>query len=114
MYRLAALFSLDAFGGGFVVQSILALWLLERFGLSLAVTGAIFFWTGLLGGLSRWWRCASPRRIGLVRTMVFTHLPANVLLIAAPFMPTLPLAVPCLLRAQRPLADGRPGPHVAT
>ena len=97
VYRLAATFSLDAFGGGFVVQSILALWLLERFGLSLAVTGVIFFWTGLLGGLSGLVAVRIARRIGLVRTMVYTHLPANVLLMATPFMPTLGLAVTCLL-----------------
>jgi predicted MFS family arabinose efflux permease len=97
VYRLAATFSLDAFGGGFVVQSILALWLLEQFGLSLAVTGVIFFWTGLLGGLSGLVAVRIARRIGLVRTMVYTHLPANVLLMATPFMPTLGLAVTCLL-----------------
>jgi predicted MFS family arabinose efflux permease len=97
VYRLAATFSLDAFGGGFVVQSILALWLLERFGLSLAATGFIFFWTGLLGGFSGLVAVRIARRIGLVRTMVYTHLPANVLLIITPFMPTLGLAVTCLL-----------------
>ena len=60
VYRLAATFSLDAFGGGFVVQSLLALWLFRRFGLSLAATGAIFFFTGLLRRVSGWWPRRSP------------------------------------------------------
>ncbi|MDH4145765.1 MAG: MFS transporter [Acidimicrobiia bacterium] len=97
VYRLAALFSLDALGGGLVVQSLLALWLFERFGLSVAVTGAILFWSGLLSGLSALAAVSLARRIGLVRTMVFTHLPANLLLMATPFMPNLVLAVACLL-----------------
>ena len=95
--RLAALFCVDAFGGGFVVQSLLALWLFRRFGLSVAVAGAIFFWAGLLSGLSALVAVRLARRIGLVRTMVFTHLPANALLIATPFMPKVGLAVACLL-----------------
>lgn len=95
--RLAALFSLDSFAGGFVVQSLLALWLFERFDLSVATAGTIFFWTGLLGAGSF---LAAPRlaeRIGAVNTMVFTHLPASLLLALTPFMPTLPLALGCLL-----------------
>lgn len=95
--RLSALFSLDSFGGGFVVQSLLALWLFHRFDLSVEVAGAIFFVAGLLSALSQ---LAAPRvaaRIGLVNTMVFTHLPANGFLMAAAFMPTAPLAVACLL-----------------
>ena len=95
--RLAALFCVDAFGGGFVVQSLLALWLFRRFGLSVGVAGAIFFWAGLLSGLSALAAVRIARRIGLVRTMVFTHLPANALLIATPFMPNVGLAVACLL-----------------
>jgi MFS family permease len=97
VYRLAALFSLDSLGGGFVVQSLLALWLYQKFDLSVATTGTIFFWTGLFAAFSQ---LAAPRlaaRIGLVQTMVFTHLPANLFLIATPFMPTLPLAIFCLL-----------------
>jgi MFS family permease len=94
---LAALFSLDAFAGGLVVQSLLALWLLERFGLSLAATGAIFFWTGLLSALSQLAAAPVARRFGLVNTMVFTHLPANVCLVLVPFAPSLGLAVALLL-----------------
>ena len=94
---LAALFSLDAFAGGFVVQSLLALWLFERFGLSLATTGAIFFWTGLLSALSYLAAVPIARRIGLVNTMVFTHLPANVCLVLVPFAPSLGPAIALLL-----------------
>ncbi len=91
--RLAALFTLDSFGGGFVVQSLLALWLFQRFDFSLAAAAQVFFVTGLLGGLSQ---LASPRiahRIGLIRTMVYTHVPANVFLMLAALMPTAPLAL---------------------
>jgi len=97
VYRLSALFSLDSFGGGFVVQSILALWLFQKFDLSVATAGTIFFWTSLFAAFSQ---LAAPRlaaRIGLVQTMAYTHLPANLFLIATPFMPTLPLAIATLL-----------------
>jgi MFS family permease len=97
VYRLAVVFSLDAFAGGFVVQSLLALWLFRKFGLSTGVAGAIFFWAGLLSGGSALVAVHVARRVGLVRTMVFTHLPANVLLVATALMPTLPLAITCLL-----------------
>ena len=97
VYRMAALFSLDSFGGGFVVQALLVLWLFRRFGLSIAVAGQIFFWTGLLSALSALVAVRLARRLGLVRTMVFTHLPANVLLALTPFMPNLGLAIACLL-----------------
>jgi MFS family permease len=97
VYRLAAIFSLDSVGGGFVVQSLVALWLFRRFDLSVATTGAIFFWTGLLSGGSALVSVRIARRIGLVRTMAYTHVPANVLLIATPLMPNLPLAIACLL-----------------
>ena len=93
VYRLAALFSLDAFGGGFAVQSLLALWLYQRFDLSITTAGTIFFWTNLLAAFSYLAAAKIAARIGLVNTMVFTHLPANVFLILVPFMPTLPLAV---------------------
>jgi len=94
---LAALFSLDAFGGGFIVQSLLALWLFDRFGLSLAAAGSFFFWSNLLAAAS--FLAATPlsRRIGLVNTMVWTHLPSNVFLILAPFAPNLALALALLL-----------------
>ena len=97
VFRLSALFSLDSLGGGFVVQSLLALWLFERFDLSLGVVGAVFFVAGLLSASSQ---LASPwlaDRIGLIRTMAFTHLPANTLLIAAALIPNAPLAIALLL-----------------
>lgn len=89
VYMLAALFSLDAFGGGFVVQSMVALWLYQRFGLSLATAGEIFFWTGLLTAASYLVAVRIAGRIGLVNTMVFTHLPSNLCLVAIPFVPDL-------------------------
>jgi MFS family permease len=97
VYTLAALFSLDALGGGFIVQSLLALWLFERFNLSIATAGTIFFWTGLLSAGSYLVAARLAQRIGLVNTMVFTHLPSNVLLFLVPFMPNLPLALALLL-----------------
>lgn len=97
VYRLAAVFSLDSLGGGFVVQSILVLWLALRFDLSTATSGAVFFWSGLLSASSALLAPRLARRIGLIRTMVFTHLPANGLLMAAALMPNAGLAVACLL-----------------
>jgi MFS family permease len=97
VWTLAALFSLDAFGGGLVVQSMVALWLYERFGLSLASAGLFFFWTGLLSALSFVVAVRIAGRIGLVNTMVFTHLPANVCLVLVPFMPSLGWALALLL-----------------
>jgi predicted MFS family arabinose efflux permease len=94
---LAALFSLDAFAGGLVVQSLLALWLFERFGLSLAAAAAIFFWTGVLSALSYFAAAWIAERVGLVNTMVFTHLPANLCLALVPFAPSLSLAITLLL-----------------
>jgi MFS family permease len=96
VYLLAALFSLDAFAGGFVVQSLLALWLFERFGLSLAAAGAFFFWTGILAAVSFPVAARLAARIGLVRTMVFTHIPASLCLIAAAFAPSLEWVVALL------------------
>jgi predicted MFS family arabinose efflux permease len=97
VYRLAALFSLDSFGGGFVITALLVLWLQRRFDVSLAVSGAVFFWAGVLSAFSALVAVRIARRIGLVRTMVFTHLPANGLLILTAFMPNAVLAVGCLL-----------------
>jgi MFS family permease len=97
VYRLAALFSLDSFAGGFTLQSVIALWLFLRFDLSVAVAGTIFFWAGLLSAGSQLLAPVLARRIGLVNTMVFTHLPANMFLIATPLMPNLELAIMCLL-----------------
>ena len=97
VWRLAALFSLDSFAGGFVVQSLLALWLFDRFGLSLAAAGLFFFWSGLLSAFSFPVAAWIAQRIGLVNTMVFTHIPASVFLILAAFAPSLQLALACLL-----------------
>lgn len=94
---LAALFSLDAFGGGFIVQSLLALWLFDRFGLSLAAAGSFFFWSGLLAAASYLVATRLAGRIGLVNTMVWTHLPSNLLLVLAPFASSLPVALGLLL-----------------
>ena len=95
--KLSALFSLDSFGGGFVVQSLLVLWLFRRFALPVQVAGAIFFAAGLLAAFSQFVAARLAARIGHVRTMVFTHLPANVFLLLAGLMPTAPLAVLFLL-----------------
>lgn len=97
VYTMAALFSLDSFGGGFVVQSLLALWLFERFHLSAAATGAIFFWAGFCSSASYLAAVPLARRFGLVNTMVFTHLPSNLFLILVPFMPNVSLAIALLL-----------------
>jgi len=97
VYLMAALFSLDSFGGGFVVQSLLALWLFERFHLSVGAAGAIFFWTGVLSAFSFPVAVRLARRIGLINTMVYTHLPSNIFLLLVPFMPNLPLALILLL-----------------
>jgi MFS family permease len=97
VFTLAALFSLDAFAGGLIVQSLLALWLLERFALSIAAAGVIFFWTGVLSALSYLVAVRIANRIGLVYTMVFTHLPSSVLLILVPFAPNLATCIGLLL-----------------
>jgi MFS family permease len=95
--RLSALFALDAFGGGFVVQSLIAFWFSTAFGADPAFIGAVLFGANILAGLSALAAARIAARIGLIRTMVFTHLPSNVLLMMIPFMPTLPLAVAVLL-----------------
>ncbi len=95
--KLSALFALDAFGGGFVVQSLVAYWFHLRFGVQPAVLGAIFFGANLLAGLSALAAVRVAARIGLIRTMVFTHIPSNILLILVPLMPNLPLAIAVLL-----------------
>jgi MFS family permease len=94
--RLSALFALDAVGGGFVVQSLVVYWFSVRFGAGAGVLGPVFFGVNLLKGVSYIAAVRLADRIGLVNTMVFTHLPSNVLLLLLPFMPTLPLAVACL------------------
>jgi MFS family permease len=95
--QLAALFSIDAFGGGFVVQSILALWLFRRFDVPVSTAGAIFFAVNVLGAVSQLVSARIAARIGHVRTMVFTHLPASCFLMLAGMMPTLSLAAFFLL-----------------
>jgi MFS family permease len=95
--KLSGLFALDAFGGGFVVQSIVAYWFSLRFGVEPAVIGAIFFGANLVAGFSGLAAAQVARRIGLLNTMIVTHLPSNVLLLLVPLMPTLPLAVLVLL-----------------
>jgi MFS family permease len=95
--RLSALFALDAFGGGLVVQSLVAYWFHLRFGADVAVLGGVFFVANVLAGFSALAASRIADRIGLVRTMVFTHLPSNVLLCLVPLMPTLPLAIAVLL-----------------
>jgi MFS family permease len=97
VYRLAAVFSIDALGGGFGVQSLLALWLYQRFGMTVAEAGTLFLCTSLLGAFSQLAASRIAARFGLINTMAFTHLPANLLCILVPFMPSLPLAVACLL-----------------
>ena len=87
--KLSALFALDAFAGGFIIDSLAALWLVRRFEADPLVIGTVFFWTNLLGGLSGLAAAKLARRFGLVNTMVFTHLPSNVLLILVPLMPNL-------------------------
>jgi MFS family permease len=97
VYTLAALFSLDAFGGGFVVQSMVALWLYQKFSLSLAAAGTLFFWTGVLTAFSYLVAVRIADRFGLVNTMVFTHVPSSLCLIAMPFMPELSYVVVLLI-----------------
>jgi MFS family permease len=95
--ELSALFSLDSFGGGFAVQTILATWLFQRFGMSVEEAGAFFFGTALLSAVSQLGSSWLAARIGMIRTMVYTHVPANLFLAAAAFMPTAPLVLGCLL-----------------
>jgi len=91
--KLSTLFGLDAFAGGFVVQSIVAYWFHVRFGVEPAALGGIFFGANVLAGISALGAAWVAARIGLVNTMVFTHLPSNILLVLVPLMPNLPLAI---------------------
>ncbi|MCL4489748.1 MAG: MFS transporter [Chloroflexi bacterium] len=95
--KLSALFALDAFAGGFIVQSLLAYWFFVRFGVDPAVLGAIFFGANIFAGISALAAARVAARIGLINTMVWTHIPSNVLLILVPLMPNLPLAIAMLL-----------------
>ena len=96
-YKLAALFSLDSFAGGFTVQSLLALWLFERFDLSLTAASGFFFWSNVLSAFSYPVAARLGNRFGLVNTMVFTHIPSSICLIAAAFTSSLPVALGLLL-----------------
>jgi MFS family permease len=95
--RLSALFSIDAFGGGFVIQSLMALWLFRRFNISIQVAGSFFFAAGILGSMSQFVSSALAARFGRINTMVFTHIPSNAMLIVAALMPTPALAMGFLL-----------------
>jgi MFS family permease len=95
--KLSGLFALDSFAGGFVVQSFAAYWFYLRFGVQPAALGAIFFWANVFAGISALLATRLAARIGLIRTMVITHLPSNILLILVPLMPNLSLAVSVLL-----------------
>jgi sugar phosphate permease len=95
--RLSALFSIDAFAGGFIPLSLMAFWFHLRFGVEPGVLGAVFFGSNLLSAVSALSAARIAARIGLINTMVFTHLPSNVLLILIPLMPTLELAIAVLL-----------------
>jgi predicted MFS family arabinose efflux permease len=97
VFHLSALFAMDAFGGGFIMQSILAYWLHERWGIDAAGLGVVFLGANLLAGVSALAAGWLARRIGLINTMVFTHLPSNVLLILVPLMPTAEWAIALLL-----------------
>jgi MFS family permease len=97
VFKLASLFALDAFGGGFVVQSFAAYWFYLRFGINPATLGVIFFWANIFAGISALLASRLASRFGLIKTMVATHLPSNILLILVPLMPTLSLAVVVLL-----------------
>jgi MFS family permease len=97
VYKLAALFSVDAFAGGFAVQSLVALWLFNKFGLSLSAAALFFFWTGVFAAFSFPVAAWLSRRIGLVNTMVYTHIPSSLCLILAALAPSLEMAMALLL-----------------
>ena len=100
MWRLTALFSVDALAGGLVVQSLMALYFLQRFGIPLTTLSVLFFGANFLSALSFLVAVPLARRFGLLNTMVFTHLPSNVLLILVAFAPTFPIAATLLLVRQ--------------
>jgi predicted MFS family arabinose efflux permease len=95
--KMSLLFGLDAFAGGFIIQSMIAYWFYLKFGVSAEVLGSIFFGTNLVAGVSALFAARIAKRIGLINTMVFTHIPSNILLCLVPLMPTLPLAVAMLI-----------------
>jgi MFS family permease len=97
VFKLSSLFALDAFAGGLLVQSLMAYWFHIRFGVETGALGSIFFGANILAGISALLAVRLANRFGLINTMVFTHIPSNILLILVPLMPTLPLAVGVLL-----------------
>jgi MFS family permease len=97
VFKLSALFALDSFAGGFIVQSIMAYWFFVRFNVPPALLGAIFFGANILSGISSLGAARIAARFGLINTMVWTHIPSNILLIFVPLMPNLPLAIFVLL-----------------
>src|SRR5262249_14500075 len=97
VYGMAALFGMDSFGTGFLVQSLLALWLYQSFAISVATAASILFWTSICSAISYLVAVPIAERIGLINTMVFTHLPSNLLLMLVPFAPDLATAIGLLL-----------------
>jgi MFS family permease len=97
VYGLAALFAMDSLGTGFLVQSMLTLWLYQNFQISVGVTAAILFWSGVFSSVSYLVAVPLAKRIGLINTMVYTHLPSNILLVLVPFAPDLTIAIALLL-----------------
>jgi MFS family permease len=97
VFKLSSLFALDAFAGGLLVQSLMVYWFHVRFGLESGMLGSIFFGANILAGVSALLAIRLANKFGLINTMVFTHIPSNILLILVPLMPTLPLAIGTLL-----------------
>jgi len=97
VFKLSSLFALDAFAGGLIVQSMFAYWFYVRFDVDAGTLGSIFFGANILAGISALLAVRIENKIGLISTMVFTHIPSNILLILVPLMPTLPLAIGLLL-----------------
>ena len=97
VFKLSSLFALDAFAGGLLVQSLIAFWFHIRFGVEAGILGSIFFGANILAGFSALLAVPIAKRFGLINTMVFTHIPSNILLMMVPLMPTLPLAIVNLL-----------------
>jgi predicted MFS family arabinose efflux permease len=97
VFKLSALFAVDAFAGGLLVQSMLAYWFHVRFGVDAGILGSIFFGANILAGISALLAVRIAEKVGLINTMVFTHIPSNLLLMLVPLMPSLPLAIGVLL-----------------
>lgn len=97
VFKLSSLFAMDAFAGGLLVQSLMAYWFHVRFGVESGILGSIFFGANILAGISALLAVRLADKFGLINTMVFTHIPSNILLILVPLMPTLPLAISVLL-----------------